>query len=50
MIDIEILTAMLKELGYLDDSEEGEGDKREEHAKQEPTTKPERKEHDTKED
>ena len=43
MIDIEMLTVLLKELGYLDDSDE-DGEK-----KDNPEEKPEQKEDDTKE-
>jgi len=44
MIDLEILTAVLKELGYLDDSDEGEEKK--DHAKEKPNSKPDQKEDD----
>ena len=44
MIDIEILTTVLKELGYLDDSEE-----REEHPTGKPASETGQKEDDTKE-
>lgn len=42
MIDIEILTAILKELGYLDDSDDEEG--KEGYSEKQPTSKPEQKE------
>jgi hypothetical protein len=41
MIDIEILTAVLKELGYLDDSD-GDGEKKD-HSKDKPASKPDQK-------
>ncbi len=42
MIDIEMLTVLLKELGYLDDSDE-DGEKKD-HSKEKPTSKPDPKE------
>jgi len=42
MIDIEMLTALMKELGYLDDSDEGQEGK--EHEKEKPESKPDQKE------
>jgi len=44
MIDIEILTALMKELGYLDDSDE-DGEKKDQ-SKDKPTSKPDQKEDD----
>jgi len=42
MIDIEMLTALMKELGYLDDSDE-DGEKKD-HPEDKSTQKPEQKE------
>ena len=44
MIDIDMLTAVLKELGYLDDSDEY-GDKKD-HTEDKSTQKPDQKEDD----